>query len=381
MKEIIKKSIIGLILVLALGVAAFSLFNDEPAVVPSATDPVISTAPGANGTPEQTPDSNSANATASDKNNASTDNGNADVQQNTDNNVNNNGVQNSDSNTNNNSGVQTPDSNTSNNNGVQNSNGNTSSNSGVQTPDGNTNSNSGVPQNPTNSQNAPEQTTSSSAPSYQPTQTPSDNGGIQPNTSAPADYPQAQPTNKIDVYQNIFKSGTFLMKINDPELGPVTMAMKGNKMFLEASMEGLTLKMLYDGDTPDPDNPQQGTWYIIIDKIKKYSPISSDLVGDMNVEELTSDIAKGDGTTTYTKSVETLDGVSYECESFTDENGNTTKYYFQGDVLVRSDSVSPSGEVSVTEFQEITSNVDDSYFTIPSDYAKWDISWLMNMMG
>lgn len=187
--------------------------------------------------------------------------------------------------------------------------------------------------------------------------------------------------NKIDAYQEIFKSGKFMMKINDPDLGPVTMAMSGNKMFIDASMEGLSLKMIYDGDKKDEDNPELGTWYIVIDSIKKYSPLPADMIGDMNVEELTKDFANSDSDTVYTSSVEDVNGELLDVESCVDSNGNTTKYYFRGSELVRSDSISPDGSVSTTEFQLVTGDVADSVFEIPSGYAKWNISWLINMLG
>ena len=186
---------------------------------------------------------------------------------------------------------------------------------------------------------------------------------------------------KVARYQQIFKSGKFMMKINDPDLGPVTMAMSGNKMFIDASMEGMSLKMIYDGDKKDKDNPQQGTWYIVLDSLKKYSPMPSDMIGDMNVEELTKDFASNEDNTVYASSVEDVNGELLEVESCRDSNGNTTKYYFRGDELIRSDSISPDGSVSTTEFQLITGDVPDSVFEIPSDYAKWNISWLMNMLG
>ncbi len=200
---------------------------------------------------------------------------------------------------------------------------------------------------------------------------------VQPSQSQQSTQPQQ--VYKVDYYQDIFRSGKFLMKVNDPDLGEVVMAMSGNKMLVEASMEGMTLKMLYDGDKPDEKNPANGTWYIVIDKIKKYSPMPADMLGDMNVEELTKDFAKSDSNSVYTTGYETVNGEQLYCESCTDTNGNTTKYYFRGDQLIRSDSVSPSGEISTTEFKEINPNVDDSLFVIPSGYAKWDISWLLNM--
>lgn len=209
---------------------------------------------------------------------------------------------------------------------------------------------------------------------YNPTQTTAQNQGGYVN-------PSASSGNRIDRYQNIFKSGRFMMKINDPDLGPVTMAMSGNKMFMETSMEGLTLKMIYDGDKKDKDNPELGTWFIVLDSLKKYSPLPADMLGDMNVEELTKDFASGDSNTIYTTSVEDVNGELLDVESCVDSNGNTTKYYFRGDELVRSDSISPDGAVSITEFQLVTGEVSDSIFQIPSDYAKWNISWLINMLG
>ena len=146
-------------------------------------------------------------------------------------------------------------------------------------------------------------------------------------------------------------------------------------------MEGVALKMIYDGDKPDEENPETGTWYMVIDKIKKYSPMPADMLGDMNVEELTKDFAKDENTTVYTKSTEVVNGEELYCESCVDENGNTTKYYFRGDQLIRSDSISPSGEISTTEFQEISADVDESVFAIPEGYAKLNISWLFSMMG
>lgn len=367
MKEIIKKIIIAVVVVIALGVAVFSFLNDEPAT-PGVADPSTSTNAPIENTP--TPGTNpgaSTDTTSTPANDQTTNGGNAQQPTGTT------------------ADVQTTT-------GTQNSVPSQSqSNTTAQNIPGQTEAptQSAPVQPDATTQSAPEQSTtqSSDAPVYQPTQP--DNNDVQQSTAAPTfptapQQPQTQApqhSSKIAAYQEIFKGGRFLMKVNDPDLGPVTMAMNGNKMFIEASMEGLSLKMLYDGDKPDESDPNLGTWYIIIDKIKKYSPISSEMIGDMNVEELTKDIAKGDGSTVYTKSTETLNGETYECESCTDENGNITKYYFKGDQLVRSDSISPSGEVSTTEFKEITANVDDSLFIIPAGYAKWDISWLMKMVG
>lgn len=182
--------------------------------------------------------------------------------------------------------------------------------------------------------------------------------------------------NLIDPYQQLFKSGKFVMEVNDPELGPVKMAMSGNKMFIEASMEGIELKMVHNGST-NKGKLVEG-WAVVLGKI--YSPMPADMVGDMNVEELTKDFAAEDNTV-YTPSVEeiTLNGETamVNVESCVDSNGNTTKYYFDGDVLVRSDSISPDGSVSTTEFTSISADVPDDLFVFPAGSVKMDFSGLL----
>ncbi len=346
MKEIIKKIIIAVVVIAVIGaVAGFALRSDEPEVTTSGTSSSdVSTSGG------QSEPGNSVNATT----------GNQAEQPSQQ-------VQN----------PVTPQGTTA----SQNQQG-TQPSQQVQNPV--------TPQGTTDSQNQQDTTNSYIPPQQdtQPSQGQPSTDASQPTSQNPLvpqppqqDTQPPQQVNKIEAYQQIFRSGRFIMKVNDPDLGDVTMAMNGNKMFVEASMEGITLKMLYDGDKPDADNPANGTWYIVIDKIKKYSPMPADMLGDMNVEDITKDFAKGDSNTVYTKSVETVNGEQLDCESCVDSNGNTTKYYFRGDTLVRSDSISPSGEVSTTEFREISGNVDESLFVIPSGYAKWDISWLMNAMG
>lgn len=202
----------------------------------------------------------------------------------------------------------------------------------------------------------------------------------QTTTKAPVQQGSEATGNKVDIYQTVFASGNFLMEVNDPDLGAVTMAMKGNKMYVEASMEGMSLELVYNGDIKDKDHPD-GTWYLMLDSLKKYSTMPSEMLGDMNVSELTKDFAKDDGNLVYTTSVEDVDGALLVCESTVDNNGNTLKYYFDGDVLVRSDTVAPDGSVSTTRFSKITTEVPDDLFTIPAGYSYINLEWLMNSLA
>lgn len=224
---------------------------------------------------------------------------------------------------------------------------------------------------------APAQQTTTKAPAQQTT---TKAPVKQTTTKAPAQQNTEETGNKVDIYQTVFASGNFLMEVNDPDLGAVTMAMKGNKMYVEASMEGMSLELVYNGDIKDDKHPD-GTWYLILDSLKKYSTMPAEMLGDMDVNELTKDFAKDDGNLVYTSDVVDVDGALLVCESTVDGNGNTLKYYFDGDVLVRSDTVAPDGSVSTTRFSKITTEVPDSLFTVPQGYSFINLEWLMNSLA
>ncbi len=199
------------------------------------------------------------------------------------------------------------------------------------------------------------------------------------------DDPQTSTTeqsgNKVDVYRKAFSSGNFLMEVNDADMGLVTMAVKGNKMYMNASMEGMTIKMIYRGDEVDKDHPD-GTWYLVLDGLKKYSTMPSEMLADMNMSEITSSFANEEDNLVYTASVVDVDGKLLDCESTTDNNGNTLNYYFDGDVLVRSETITPAGSATVTEFSKITTDVPDSLFEYKIDgYKSMNLEWLMKLAG
>lgn len=231
-------------------------------------------------------------------------------------------------------------------------------------------------------QNSPQTTYSTTNPGTTVAQVPS-------STAAPSVQDTTAPAgNRIDVYQTVFQSGNLLMEIEDEELGPVTVALKGNKMYLEASMaldetstSNFAFKFIFNGDKKDASNPN-GTWYMLIDSFKKYSTMPKDMIGDMDVNAMLKGLSsEGDTSLVYTTSYEDVDGVLLVCESTVDKNGNTLKHYFDGDVLVRSETISPDGSVSITKFSKISTNVPDSLFEIPSDYSYINLEWIMKLLG
>ncbi len=238
---------------------------------------------------------------------------------------------------------------------------------------------------PTTTQSAGQSTNSATSTTAASTTTttpaPSSDSGSQKPQQTPTQAPENEQTgNKIDVYQQVFKSGNFLMKVNDPDLGDVTMAIKGNKMYVEASMEGMSLELIFNGDVKDKDNPE-GTWYLMLDSLKSYSKMPSDMLEGMNVNEITKGFAQQEENLVYTSDVVDVDGALLVRESTTDTNGNTVNYYFDGDVLVKSETITPSGSATATEFSLITTTVGDELFRIPSDYKYLNLEWLMNMAG
>ena len=70
-----------------------------------------------------------------------------------------------------------------------------------------------------------------------------------------------------------------------------------------------------------------------------------------------------------------LDGKTYTVEVFRTADGET-RYYYQGETLVRIDVIGTDGSVASTFVQTLTDEVPDSLFEIPKNYRYLDLSWL-----
>ena len=182
---------------------------------------------------------------------------------------------------------------------------------------------------------------------------------------------------RIDKYQQIFKSGTYLMKIttNDASMGdtPVTMAIKNGNMYVEMAMEmestSINCSMLY--------LKGKDTMYLIFNDWKKYCKMPESMMGeDMNMDEMMSEMGSEDIGKITVSEVE-INGEKLILESYISTvDGTTVNYYFQDDVLVRRDNVFADGHVDSTYFAVITTDVPDSYFEIPKGYGYLNLSFL-----
>ena len=184
---------------------------------------------------------------------------------------------------------------------------------------------------------------------------------------------------RIDKYQQIFKSGTYLMKVttNDSSMGdqPVTMAIKNGNMYVEMAMElestSMNCGMLYLNG--------KDTLYLIFNDWKKYCKMPEDMMGeDMDIGSMMSEMG-GNETEIgkITVSEVEINGEKLILESYNSKSdGVTVNYYFDGDMLVRRDNVYSDGHVDSTYFAQITTDVPDSYFEIPKGYSYINLDWL-----
>lgn len=206
------------------------------------------------------------------------------------------------------------------------------------------------------------------------TQSPSAPGG---QTTAPSE--QSGTTYKIEKYQQLFMSNTYLMEFttDSSEFGdtPVTFATKNGNFVMTTSMDGYSMKILYI-------KSKQST-YLLMDNFKKYSKIPQDMLGeDINMDDVNMMSGIGDSKI-EDKDIEvsqvTINGQQLTCESYKAKDGTTMKYYFSGDTLVRIDA---EGKQSTSYIiTRITSDVPDSTFEIPKDYSYFNLAWLSKLDG
>ena len=229
------------------------------------------------------------------------------------------------------------------------------------------------------------QTTTSSA------QQPATQGGqqtqstTQPTSAIPGYQEQAATTTtqaapktyRITRYQEMFKSGTYLMefKTSDPELGdsPITAASKNGNFVIDTKIQNYKCKMLYLA--------KDQTTYLIIDDFKKYTKLPEDLMGeDFDMSSMMANFGKPVDTDKIETSTVKIGDQTLYCETVQDDKGEM-RYYFNGDTLVRIDSVNSDGSVDSTYISKLTSDVPDSMFQIPSNYGYLNLSWLEALAG
>lgn len=178
---------------------------------------------------------------------------------------------------------------------------------------------------------------------------------------------------RIEKYKKILSSDELFVKItsNDENLGtePIEFAVKGESLYMKATMEGLTARVVYNATSKKA--------YMIIDSIFSYAEIPQKELESMNVSEMVKGLRiENVGTIKVTQTK--FDGKNAICESYVDTvTGETVKYYFISDVLVSSERITADSEKTVINFKEISTTVSSSLFDPPPKYYV-DLSGALN---
>lgn len=197
------------------------------------------------------------------------------------------------------------------------------------------------------------------------------------SSPAPSEDPNALVPYRIEKYEKIFASGTYLMEIttNDSDLGetPITMAIKDGNMYVNTTIEGMKCQMIFDGKTE--------TMYIVFTDWKKYCKLPEDMLGeDFDMSGMMADFGSGE-IGEVTVSLADINGQKLILESYVSPvDGSTVNYYFNGDQLVRRDNISKGGTVDSIFVSKFMSDVPDSYFRVPDGYGYLNLSWIDALM-
>lgn len=212
-------------------------------------------------------------------------------------------------------------------------------------------------------------TTSSSNSSADSTTTTSSSSANSSTDSSSYDY-------KINMYQDILASGTFILEFytNDEDFGtdPVYLATKDGSILMETTIDlddtSYECSMLYVAS--------KDKTYLIMPVWSKYFDLPSSMMEDMDMSSLLDGFSEVVDIADITVSTVTEDGVTYTVETYINGEGLEVKYYFNGDEWVRREITEADGTVSITYVIQATGTVADSVFDIPSGYGYLNLSWL-----
>ncbi len=178
---------------------------------------------------------------------------------------------------------------------------------------------------------------------------------------------QEQKTSKAyNALNNVFSGNDYIIslegELDDEEgLETITMAKKGENLYTAISSASQNVTIMY----------KDNTTYIISDDEKMY--MTSEGKDDSVFGEDTMIISKENLQQIYNRDFqtgkETIDEIECDYEEYKLDDGTTEKYYFSGDEIKYIKLVYEDGTEETMEVKELSSEVDDSLFEIPSDYT------------
>jgi len=142
-----------------------------------------------------------------------------------------------------------------------------------------------------------------------------------------------------------------------------TVAVKGNTVAYEYSVGFITARVVTADDGIYAYMPTLPFFYVKMDR----NPLEG-----ADIWTLVLDAANiTQGFIAYRESYEeTVDGVTYYVEKYDDREFVTSKFYYEGDTLkMLKVEDSSTDSIQYTYFEDISFDVDDSFFSIPSGAA------------
>ncbi len=169
---------------------------------------------------------------------------------------------------------------------------------------------------------------------------------------------------RIENYRKILSSDQLYVKIttNDESIGtePIEFAIKGENIYMKATIEGLTARVVYNADSKKA--------YMIIDSMMMFAEMPEKELEGMNVNEILQGL-RIENVGKITVKQTTYNGKNAICESYVDTvTGETVNYYFISDVLVSSQRINPNGQIAVMNYEEVSGSVSSSLFDPPPKY-------------
>ena len=181
-------------------------------------------------------------------------------------------------------------------------------------------------------------------------------------------------------YQELLRGGKFTIEVimcttqgGQTTTVPFTIIKDGNKLAAEAiaPMEGagsMRIKYLV----------KDGIQYAILPAMKFYFELGpADDVETIFSEEMLDEIINSskEGQTYVSSAEVSIDGKTYVCDIYNNEDGSTSKVYYLNGILAREETTTPEGDTMIVEYKNLSANVDASAFNLPKDYI--DVTSLM----
>lgn len=142
----------------------------------------------------------------------------------------------------------------------------------------------------------------------------------------------------------------------------MTVAVKGENSYMDLKATSQHVTMVYkDNSTYIISHDEK--MYMVQEGKTESSFDGTPILSEEDLKEIE--------TKEYTTGKEKIDGTEYEYEEYKDEEENTIeRFYFLGEELRYIKDIAEDGTEQIMKVNNISSDVDDSLFEIPTDYQK-----------